>query len=140
MEGERELAAGVSARLTAGEGRRFGLVVGGAFLVLALVLWRRGHPAGMASALVLAAGLIGAGLVLPTRLGPVYRAWMGLAHAISKVTTPVIMGLIFFLVFTPAGFLVRLFGHRPLARQRGVTTYWKARPDGATRGSMDHQF
>ena len=33
-----------------------------------------------------------AALVVPTQLGPVERAWMGLAHAISKVTTPIFMG------------------------------------------------
>jgi hypothetical protein len=89
---------------------------------------------------VLASGLIAAGLAVPTRLGPVYRGWMALAAAISKVTTPVFMGVIFFLVLTPAGFLVRLFGHRPLSRPRGAATYWQSRQAGARRGDMDHQF
>ena len=134
------MAAGVSARLTAEEGRKFGLLVGGAFLILALLFWRRGNPTAMSIALVPAVGLIAGGLIAPARLGPVYRGWMALAHAISRVTTPIVMGLIFFLVLTPAGFLVRLFGHRPLARPRGAETHWVTRPAGATRGDMDHQF
>jgi len=40
MEGERELATGISARLTPAEGRKFGLLVGGAFLLLALLSWQ----------------------------------------------------------------------------------------------------
>jgi hypothetical protein len=138
--GERKLATGIPARLTPAEGRKFGLLVGGAFLVLGVLLWRRTHVVGASIALVLAIGLIAGGLVAPARLGPVYNGWMALAKVISKVTTPVFMGALFFLVLTPAGLLVRLFGHRPLSRPQGTGTYWQSRPAGARRGEMDHQF
>lgn len=134
------MARGVSARLTAVEGRKFGLLVGGAFLILGVLLWRRSHLTAASIALVLAGALILGGLVAPTRLGPVYRGWMAFAVAISKVTTPVLMGAIYFLVLTPTGLLARLFGHRPLSRPRGAATYWQSRPAGARRGEMDHQF
>lgn len=131
---------GVPARLTRSEGRKFGLLVGGAFLVLSLVTWRRGHaPAAMVT-LVLGLGLIAGGLIVPTQLGPIYRGWMKLALVISKVTTPIFMGIIFFLVLTPAGLLARLVGHRPLRRSRDEATYWQTRGAGATRGEMNHQF
>jgi drug/metabolite transporter (DMT)-like permease len=130
----------VPARLTPAEGRKFGLVVGGAFLLLALLLWRRTHVTAATVAGALGAALFLGGLAVPGQLGPVYRAWMGLAKAISKVTTPIVMSIIFFLVLTPAGFLVRLFGHRPLTHPRGAGTYWHSRPEGSRRGAMDHQF
>jgi hypothetical protein len=139
MEGERELETGVPARLTPAEGRKFGLLVGGAFLLLAALLWRRSHETGATVAGVLGAALVLGGLVVPAQLGPVYRGWMALARVISKVTTPIFMSIIFFLVLTPAGFLVRLFGHRPLAPAR-AGTYWHSRPEGERRGAMDHQF
>ena len=130
----------VPARLTPAEGRKFGLVVGGAFLLLALLLWRRTHVTAATVAGAVGAALFLGGLAVPGQLGPVYRAWMGLAKAISKVTTPIVMSIIFFLVLTPAGFLVRLFGHRPLTHPRGAGTYWHSRPEGDRRGAMDHQF
>lgn len=108
--------------------------------MLGVVMWRRAHPTAAAIFLVMGGALVVSGLAAPARLGPVYRAWMGLATAISKVTTPVFMGIVFFLVFTPAGFLVRLFGHRPLSSPRGVDSYWHSRPAGQRRGDMDHQF
>jgi hypothetical protein len=89
---------------------------------------------------VLASALIIGGLAAPARMGPVYRGWMALALAISKVTTPVFMGLIFLLVLTPAGLLARLVGHRPLSRGRAAGTFWLSRPDAARRSGMDHQF
>jgi hypothetical protein len=140
MEGERELETRVPARLSPAEGRKFGLLVGGAFLVIAGVLWYRGHQTAAWVALGLGGPLILAGLAVPGRLGPVYRAWMALAVAISKVTNPIFMGIIFFLVLTPSGLIARLLGHRPLVRQRGSASYWQTRPAGARRSKMDHQF
>lgn len=140
MEGERQLARGVSARLSASEGRKFGLLVGGAFLLLgALFWWRTWHTAALVVA-VLGSALIVAGLAAPTQLGPVYRGWMALALVISKVTTPVFMGLIYFLVLTPTGLIARLVGHRPLSRPQGAKNFWHSRPAGARQGKMDHQF
>jgi hypothetical protein len=131
---------GVSARLTPTEGRKFGLVVGGAFLMMSAVLvWRHKMPAAYVTG-TLGSLLFLAGLAIPAQLGPVYRAWMGVAAAISKVTTPIVMGIIFFLVLTPSGLIARLLGHRPLAHERGSATYWKSRPEGSRRGEMNHQF
>jgi hypothetical protein len=140
VEGERQLDTGVPARLTPAEGRKFGLLVGGAFLLLGVLLWRRTHLTAAYVAATLAVALIVGGLAVPAQLGPVYRAWMALAKAISKVTTPVFMSVIFFLVLTPAGILVRLFGHRPLTRSRGGPSYWQSRAPGSRRGDLDHQF
>lgn len=134
------MATGVPARLTPAEGRRFGLVVGGAFLVLAAVLWRGAHTTAAWIAAVPAVVLIAGGAIAPARLGPVYRGWMALALALSKVTTPVFMGIIYFLVITPFGLLARLVGHRPVARGRRDGTYWQDRPAGARRSDMNHQF
>ncbi len=134
------MAGRVSAGLTPAEGRKFGLLVGGAFLLLGFVFWRRAHPTAAAVALVPAIALIVGGLAAPARLGPVYRRWMALSLVISKVTTPIFMGVIFFLVLTPGGLLARLFGHRPLSRQHGEATNWHSRAEGTRRGDMDHQF
>ena len=134
------MARGIPARLTAAEGRKFGLMVGGAFLVLGGLLWWRAGLATASVPLALGTALVGAGLAIPARLGPVYRGWMALALAISKVTTPIVMGAVYFLVLMPTGLLARLFGHRPLVRPEGTGTYWQSRPAGARQGAMDHQF
>jgi hypothetical protein len=134
------LARGISAGLTTSEGRKFGLLVGGAFLLLGALLWRRGWVVGAWIPAALGGMLLLAGLTIPTRLGPVYRGWMAFALVISKVTTPLFMGLIYFLVLTPSGLIARLFGHRPLEHTQGVANYWQSRPAGTGRGKMEHQF
>ena len=64
------MAAGVPARLTAAQGRRFGLTVGGAFLVFAAIAWWRGHPTTIDVLGSLGGVLCLAGLVVPTLPGP----------------------------------------------------------------------
>lgn len=132
------MADGIPAGLTASAGRRFGLTVGAAFVALAgLLLWRDRVVASGVSA-VLGAGLTLAGLIMPGRLGPVFRAWMGLAHAISRITTPVALGVVFFAVITPLGILMRLLGRNPIGRSRAAPSYWVTR--AGPRGGMSNQF
>jgi hypothetical protein len=57
---------------------------------------------------VLAGILIILGLTVPMALQPVYKIWMRFGLALNKVTTPVILGLVFFLVITPTGLIRRL--------------------------------
>lgn len=134
------MATGIPARLTAAQGRRFGLTVGGAFLVLAAVAYWRQRTT-VAEVLGVLGGLLAvAGLAIPTQLGPVERAWMQLAHAISKVTTPIVMGLMYLVVLTPIGILRRLFGGNPMVHKQAQGSYWKSRPDGQRRGELTRQF
>jgi hypothetical protein len=135
------LERGVPARLSAQAGRRFGVQVGAAFLVLASIASWRGHPQTAVVLGALGSALVVGGLLAPDRMDPIYRAWMRLAAAISKVTTPVVMGALYFLVVTPMGLLLRVFGHRPLAPARGANSAWVSRDatqDG--RSDLKHQF
>lgn len=88
-EGERQVARGVSARLTPAEGRKFGIPGRRRLPRGRGLMWRRGHLPGAYVAAAAGALLLVGGLAAPVRLEPVYRAWMALALAISKVTTPV---------------------------------------------------
>src|SRR5690348_2030489 len=141
MEGGRGLAERISARLTVVEGRRFGLTVGVAFLVLSGLAWWRGRDPVAVIFAAIGGLLIAGGLVLPTRLGPVLRAWMGLAHLLSRITTPVFLGIVFYFVVTPVGLVMRLVGARPLPRPRRGSTGWIPRPAEARRRvDLQRQF
>jgi hypothetical protein len=103
-----------------------------------LYFWRHRETAGAIFG-ALGALLVLAALAVPTRLGPLQRAWMGLAHAISKVTTPVFMGIVFFVVMTPIGLLMRLFGRRSLVHKEQGGSFWAA-PVSGGRSDMERQF
>jgi hypothetical protein len=56
------------------------------------------------------------GLVAPMALNPVYKIWMRFGLIMSKIMTPLIMSIVFYIVITPAGFLMKIFAKDPLAR------------------------
>jgi hypothetical protein len=140
VEGDAELEAGIPARLSPSQGRKFGLTVGVAFLVVAALLhfWRHKETAAAVTG-SLGVLLVLAALLIPTRLGPLERAWMGLARLISKVTTPIFMGVVFFVVVTPIGALMRLVGRRPLVHPERDGGFWAA-PASGGRSDLERQF
>ena len=76
-----------------------------------------------------------------TDLKPVSERWF--AVPLRAVSTPVGMGLLFFLVVTPIGLFFRLLGKNPLGLKRRpeAETYWILRdPPGPAKGGMNSQF
>ena len=130
-------------KYTASQGRKFGLTVGIAFAVIALIsLWRH-HSTAPKIFGVIAAALIAAALLVPRSLQTVERLWMLLAHAISRVTTPIFMGIVYFVVLTPMGILRRTFGSNPMVHKAEAGSFWIARPPGdreKQRLGMERQF
>lgn len=124
-----------------GSNRSFGLVMGAACLVLAgLGFW-----AGSAYWPVWAvAALAFASLVWlwPSLLYPLNRVWFWLGLALHKIVNPVLMGVLFFIVITPIGVLMRLSGKRPLGLkfEPEATSYWVTRDSGFQPGPMTKQY
>lgn len=134
------MEAGIPTRLRRSRGRRFGFTVGGAFLAIALVLRFRDLPSAAMVAGVLGATLVVAAIILPQHLGPVERAWMAFAERLSRITTPIIMAILYYGVVTPVGLLMRAAGRNPLKPASGTTdSYWIAR-DPSTRSQLTRQF
>jgi len=134
------MATTVRTRLTASEGRRFGFTLGGAFLVLALLAWWRGRMGIVGGTGIIAGSLLLAALVIPTHLGPVERAWMAFARALSRVTTPIVMAVLYFGLLTPIAIVRLLFVHNPIVQRPTTTGYWKPRVSGHRRSSLERQF
>lgn len=55
-------------------------------------------------------------LVAPNSLGPVYRGWMRFGLLLSKITTPIILTLLFIIAILPGAILMRLFRKDPMNR------------------------
>jgi hypothetical protein len=115
---------------TAAEVRRLGLVfLGAALLLFALSAWkaRAGHwpwQAG-AAAVFAAAGLCC--LALGQRARGIHSAWTALGDALGRIVSPVVLGVLYFLVVTPFGLLSRLRRRDPLGLKPNpkLPTYWR---------------
>ena len=132
------MEGGIPARLSRAEGRKFALTVGAAFLVLAGITWWRDHALLMRVFTGLGGSLVLLGVVIPGHLGPIYRAWMGMALLISKVTTPIFLGIVYFLAIAPIGLVMRLIGKDPLRHKPEEGSFWLSR--STERGTMSNQF
>jgi hypothetical protein len=89
-----------------------------------LLLWKRGPIAGVSFAFALTVFLLG--LVRPHVLAGICKVWMGLANLMGAAGSYLVLTLTFFLVFTPMGLVMRLFGRDPLHRRIDPTkeSYW----------------
>ena len=136
------MATGISARLSQAELKRFGFTVAVPLALLAgLGVWR-GHTILPAVLGALAVALGGVALLAPGLLAPVQRVWMVGVHALGWLNTRVLLGLVYFVMMTPTGIVMRLVGRDPLNRRlRDRPSYWVQRnksPD--PRGSMERRF
>ncbi len=111
--------------------RSFGLTVGGILLAIALVRLFA-FDAGTTSTLVL--GVPGAllfllAIVWPASLRLPNAAWSKLGLLLASIVNPIIMGLIYVLLFVPIGLGMKLFGRDALRMKRsdGGNSYWITR-------------
>lgn len=141
MEGGRRLATPVSARLSHPDTRRFGLVVGTAFILLGALTWWRGRLVGAQVLGGIGALLVVLGATVPGALTPVFRAWMGAATVLSRITTPILLAVIYFAVLTPIGMVRRLAGKGRRSSPSPGETFWVSRRGQRQRREhLERQF
>jgi len=98
--------------------REFGLVTGGIvaglfglffpwLLEAQIPLW----PWAVAGVLAVWA------LVAPASLRPLYRLWMRLGLLLSRITTPLILGIVFYIVILPVALVMKVVGRDAMARK-----------------------
>lgn len=122
--------------------RAFGLVFAGGFLVIAVMPLFHGGAlrwwsVGVAALVALVA------LVKPALLAGLNRLWTKLGILLSKVVSPIALGILFYVVITPIGLVIRLTGKDPLRLKfdPNAESYWIPRePPGPPPGSMTNQF
>ena len=77
----------------------------------------------------------------PSLLNFFNKAWFKLGHFLGKISSPIAMGIIFFCIITPVGFLYRIFGNDVLRLKKAKKTYWIYRhPSGPKNNSFKNQF
>ncbi len=94
--------------------QQFGWLMGGVFLVLGLwpLFLHAEEPRIWA---LIVSGVFGLlGLVWPQGLKPIFRGWMFLGEKVGWFNSRVLLGIVFFLLVTPIGWLMSLLGKRPL--------------------------
>jgi hypothetical protein len=124
-----------------GSDRAFGFVIAAVLaLIAALRLWHGEHATYF---LIGSLGFAVPAVVWPRVLRPLNALWHRFGLLLHAVTTPLILGLMFFTVITPIGWLMRVLGKRPLALpfDPAAESYWIHRnPPGPAPDSLTNQF
>ena len=118
--------------------RSFGIVFFVVFLLIALYPLTYGGEIRIWSLIISLIFLI-LGLLNSKILAPLNKIWFKFGILLGKIVSPLIMGVIFFLVVTPIGLIMRLFGKDVLnLRYNNNKSYWidKNRP----KSKMKNQF
>lgn len=100
------------------------------FCVIAWTIYSKTGSVGAAGVVLAAALAVGTiGFVKPPFMRAIYVGWMIAVFPIGWVVSHVVLGVVFFLVMTPIGLLMRAMGRDPMERafDRTATSYWQPR-------------
>ena len=123
--------------------RIFGLFFTGVFAVLGLYgFWVVWPP--ILNKVFFAVSIILAAITLlrPALLNSLNRAWYQLGLFLGRVVSPIVLGILFFLLITPVALVIRIAGRDALRlRRKNVDSYWIDRsPPGPKADSFRDQF
>ena len=72
---------------------------------------------------------------------PLNKLWMRFGHLIGTIISPIVLGVIFFGIFTPYSLLMRLFGRDELKLKLVKSrSYWKLRVQSMPLTNFRKQF
>ena len=122
-----------------GSNRSFGIVF---FIVFALIAIYPliNHGEVRIWSLIISFLFLFLGLLNSKILTPINKLWFKFGLFLGKIISPIIMGLIFFLVVTPIGLLMRLFGKDVLNLKlnKKKSSYWIEKT--GPKSKMKNQF
>lgn len=122
--------------------RSFGLVFTAFFLIVAFFPVLHGNPVRLWAIGVAGLFCITA-LTKPDLLLPLNKLWMSFGTLMHHIVSPIILGIIFFGLFTPAAAIMRLAKRDGLNQKfdKTATSYWVQRiPPGPDSSSITNQF
>ena len=121
-----------------GSNRSFGIVFFVVFLIIATYPLINGDELRLWS-LIISIVFLFLGLVNSKILNPLNKLWFKFGIFLGKIISPLVMGIIFFLVVTPIGLLMRLFKKDLLKLKfNSNSSYWIEKTE--PKSKMKNQF
>ena len=119
--------------------RNFGLVFFIVFLIVSTWPLTNEEPVRIWSAIISLVFLI-LGLMNSKLLTPLNKLWFKFGMILGAIVSPVVMGVVFFLVVTPIGLIMKIMGKDLLNKKydKKKRTYWIKRD--TLIGTMKRQF
>ena len=121
-----------------GSNKSFGIVFFVVFLIISLYPIVNNESIRLWSLIISLTFLI-LGIINSSLLSPLNKLWFKFGIFLGKIISPVIMGIIFFLVVTPIGIIMRLIGKDVLnLKYNNSKSYWIEKT--GPKSKMKNQF
>lgn len=122
--------------------RKFGLFFTCVFMLIALYLFELNQK-GLSSIIGILGGILLVTTIIREKwLYPLNRLWARLGLLLGMIFGPIVLGWIFFAVFTPVAMVMRAFGRDELRLKKTVcVSFWRLRePLDSSVESFKNQF
>ena len=121
--------------------QKFGFILAGILSILGLIAFLRGHEQYWVE-WPLAVLILFLSFSAIRILTYIYRFWMLMAEGISWVLLRLILGVFYYLILSPVGFAMRLFGRDVLDEKidHEASSYWKKRGEKPAREQYERLF
>ena len=131
-----------ASEVTNAQARKTALLVAVVLLLVAAWNYHRGRMMVVAVLGGIGLLLLITGLLIPPLARRFHSAWMRLAAALGYANSRVLLGLMFYFVFTPYNLVARMFGRDPLTRRgERQESYWvKRKVTRQTREQFERLF
>ena len=98
--------------------KKFGYLFTVIFLFLSLYFYIHNKENISKILLILSVFFIVITIFKPTLLLPLNKLWMMFGLLLGKIISPIVIGIIFYLIFSPFGIIMRLYGRDELILKR----------------------
>ena len=123
--------------------KKFGFFFSAIFLIMAayFYVYREDNIIGIYAFVALSATCLLITLSKPVILRPFNKLWMRFGLLLGMIVNPIVLGIIFFIIFTPTACLLRIAKRDELRlRFSKKNTYWISRSSSSQCSSFKQQF
>jgi hypothetical protein len=121
--------------------QKFGFFLTGIFFLVTCFCWFYLSPNATIAFLIISAGVLLITLFHADLLLPINKLWMGFGLLLGKIISPIVLGFIFFFLFTPLAIILRFFKRDELRlRFEKKNSHWIKRDAPLQYESFKNQF
>ena len=132
-----------NSKVTSASDRSFGVMFGFIFIIIAVIMRLRDNPQNI-QLLFLALSFLTflISFTRPSLLSTPNKLWMKFSLLLARFVSPIVLGLLFYVLISPLALVLRLFGRDELhLKTKKVASNWQSRQiNGYSLNSFKNQY
>ena len=132
-----------NSKVTSASDRSFGVMFGFIFIIIAVIMRLRDNPQNIQLLfLTLSFLTFLISFTRPSLLSTPNRLWMKFSLLLARFVSPIVLGVLFYVLISPLALVLRIFGRDELRlKTKKVATNWQSRQiNGYSLDSFKNQY